>query len=124
MPTVQQLALAFAARHAGQQANMAAGCKAHRDDTARVTAAVRTLAVSGRAFTADDVHRVILAADPTPYDRNLVSSVLGSWAARRWIYRVPYLEPVPSMHPARHGSRNAWWRGTPTAPAPEAVGEQ
>jgi hypothetical protein len=101
-----QLALALADRHAGQAANLAAGTAVHRDDRGRVETAVAVLARSGQPFTADDVHRRL----DEPYDRNLVSSVLGVWAQRGHL-REAELRAVPSQSRSRRGSRIRWWVG-------------
>lgn len=101
-----QLALALADRHDGQAANLAAGTVAHRDDRARVETAVAVLARSRQPFTADDVHSRL----DDPYDRNLVSSVLGIWAQRGHL-REAEMRSVPSLSRSRRGSRNRWWVG-------------
>ena len=101
-----QLALALADRHAGQDANLAAGTAVHRDDRGRVETAVAVLARAGQPFTADDVH----ARLDEPYDRNLVSSVIGVWAQRGHIHEAE-MRSVPSLSRSRRGSRNRWWVG-------------
>lgn len=106
-----QLSLALADRHAGQAANLAAGTKVHRDDRARVELAVATLARSGAVFTADHVHRLVADEDMNPYDRNLVSSVLGTWSRDGRIIEDLSRRAVPSANRSRKGSRNKWWRG-------------
>ncbi|WP_439377448.1 hypothetical protein [Amycolatopsis lexingtonensis] len=114
----EQLEIGFAARHAGQAANLAAGAKPYRDDRGRVEYAVRTLANSRAAFTADDVHRLVqYDGSNAPYDRNLVSSVLGTWAQARRILRE---DTRVSQSPSRHASRNGVWRAAPrdTPPPP------
>jgi hypothetical protein len=111
-----QLALALSARHAGQQANLAAGTAVHRDDRTRVETAVAELARTGTPFTADHVHNA-LGTEP-PYDRNLVSSVLGVWAQRGDIIEHRDLAPIASRSRSRHASRNRWWTGG--AQVPEA----
>ena len=105
-----QLAIAYDDRHAGQAANLAAGVRPHRDDTARVTAAVEQLARRGEPFTADDVHELVSRDGGGPYDPNLVSSVLGHWARppRPRIVALP-CHPVPSRRRTRRGSRNRVW---------------
>jgi hypothetical protein len=107
--TDDQLPLAFADRHAGQEANLAAAETGHRDDRARVEHAVALLAKSGGAFTADHVHDLLFEGDP--YDRNLVSSVLGVWSARGGVVEVLDRRPVPSRSRSRRASRNRWWVG-------------
>lgn len=105
------LDLAYADRRAGQQANLAAGTSGHRDHRATVEAAVATLARSGTAWTADNVHRLVAHEIGEHYDRNLVSSVIGVWAAGHRIHRDTTAGLTPSRHRARKGSRNSWWRG-------------
>jgi hypothetical protein len=111
--TDEQLTLALADRHAGQDANLAAGTTGYRDDRGRVERAVATLARSGAAFTADTVHRLVLQDDETPYCRNLVSSVLGTWARDGRIREDRSLAPVASANRSRRASRNRWWLGGP-----------
>jgi hypothetical protein len=114
----EQLEIGFAARHAGQAANLAAGTKPHRDDRGRVEYAVRRLVDSKALFTADDVHQFVrLDGFSADYDRNLVSSVLGVWAQARRIERV---DTRVSKSPSRHASRNGVWRAAPrdTPPPP------
>jgi hypothetical protein len=101
-----QLAFALADRHDGQDANLAAGVKVHTDDRGRVETAVAVLARSGMAFTADDVH----ARLDEPYDRNIVSSVMGVWSQRGHLQEAEQ-RAVPSLSRTRHGSRNRWWVG-------------
>lgn len=104
-----QLALALADRHAGQAANLAAATTVHRDDRTRVEEALAAEARTGAPFTADHVHQR-LGNDP-PYDRNIVSSVMGVWAQRGDIVEDDRLRPVASNHRSRRASRNRWWRG-------------
>lgn len=116
-----QLALALADRHAGQNANLAAGTVGHREHRDLVEYAVATLARSGTQFTADNVHALIrheLGAD-TPYDHNLVSSVMGVWAQQGRIREEP-LRATASQQRSRRASRNRWWRGTAGPPSPRA----
>lgn len=113
MSTSDQLQLALADRHAGQAANLAAGTTVLRDDRGRVEQAVSILARSGAAFTADTVHRLVLQEDPTPYNRNLASSVLGTWARDGRIVEDRSLAPVASANRSRRASRNRWWIGGP-----------
>jgi len=109
-----QLALAYGDRHAGQNANLAAATTGHRDDRTRIEDAVAELAGKGKAFTADTVH-ALLGADQ-PYDRNIVSSVLGIWSQRGWIVEDRDQPAVPSGNRARKGSRNRWWTGGNNVP--------
>jgi len=118
--TTHQLQLALADRHAGQEANLAAGSTVHRDDRGRAEQAVATLARSGAAFTADTVHRLILQNDPAPYCRNLVSSVLGTWARDARIVEDRSLAPVASANRSRRASRNRWWLGCRIADTTQA----
>jgi hypothetical protein len=105
-----QLPLALADRHAGQAANLAAGTRGHADHRAAVEVALALCAGNGRAFTADDVHRLVKHEIGPAYDHNLVSSVMGRWARNGRI--VEQLVPaVPSIHRSRRASRNRWWRG-------------
>lgn len=106
-----QLQLALSDRHAGQDACLAAGESGYRDDRARVELAVATLARSGTAFCADTVHRLVEHDDPAQYNRNLVSSVIGVWAATGRIVEDRSLRPVASANRSRRASRNRWWRG-------------
>ncbi|GLZ34848.1 hypothetical protein Lesp02_70350 [Lentzea sp. NBRC 105346] len=106
-----QLELAYADRHAGQEANLAAGTAGHRDDRAVVELAVATCARSGAAFTADTVHRLVATVRPNGYDRNLVSSVMGVWASSHRIVRDVEAGLAPSRNRSRKGSKNSWWRG-------------
>lgn len=115
----EQLRLALDDRHAGQVANLAANTTVHRDDRARVEKAVALLARSGASFTADTVHKVVCHDDPTPYDRNLVSSVLGIQARHGHIVEDTSLRPAASSHRSRRASRNRWWRGS----RPSQIGE-
>lgn len=109
--TEQQLELAYADRHAGQAANLAAGTKPHSDDRNVVEVAVATCARSNAPFTADNVHRIVERALPHGYDRNLVSSVMGLWAKDGRILRDHQAGLTPSINRKRKGSRNSWWRG-------------
>lgn len=110
-----QLTLGLAERHAGQNANLAAGQKGYRDDRHRVETAVATLARSGALFTADDIHRLVKHDGGADYDRNLVSSVLGIWAKNNRIRRVAY---AVSAARSRHASRNGVWKGVRDTTAP------
>lgn len=115
-----QLELALADRHAGMSANLAAGKKSYRDDSKRVETALDLLILSGAAFTADDVHRMIEFDDSgAPYDRNLVSSALGHAAKNGRIVRE---DTRVSKSRTRHASRNGVWRraprATPDTPSP------
>jgi hypothetical protein len=104
-----QLELAYADRHAGQAANLAAGTTAHRDHRTIVETAVSVCARNHRPFTADDVHRLVQHAIPNGYNHNLVSSVMGIWASSHRILRQPIL--VNSAVRARKGSKNGLWLG-------------
>lgn len=122
MPDQPTLDLAYADRHAGQQANLAAGDTGHREHRSIVEQSVALLARNGqRSFTADDVHKLIgHVLDGQPYDRNLVSSVMGIWARDQRIHRDHAAGLTPSSHRTRKGSRNSWWRGSSrTAPFPQ-----
>jgi hypothetical protein len=109
-----QLALALSDRHAGQDANLAAATTGHRDDRTRVETAVAELARTGTPFTADTVHTAL--GTDQPYDRNLVSSVLGVWAQRGDIIEHRDLAPIASRSRSRHASRNRWWVGGASVP--------
>ncbi|WP_018682213.1 hypothetical protein [Actinokineospora enzanensis] len=111
--TNDQLCFALADRHRGQAASLAAGTRPHRDDRAVVELAVATLARNGRRpFCADDVHGLVAhELGGRPYDRNLVSSVMGTAAQRGLIVEDTDIRPVASRNRARHASRNRWWRG-------------
>lgn len=106
-----QLELAYADRHAGQQANLAAGTTGHRDDRTVIEVAVALCARSGAPFNADNVHRIVAQERPDGYDRNLVSSVMGQWAKDGRILRDLEAGLTPSINRERKGSRNSWWRG-------------
>lgn len=106
-----QLALAYADRHAGQTANLAAGTTGHRDDRTVIEIAVALCARSGAPFNADNVHRIVAKERPDGYDRNLVSSVMGTWAARHRILRDHQAGLCTSRNRSRKGSKNSWWRG-------------
>ena len=109
----EHLDLAFADRHAGQDATLAAGTKVHRDDRARVETAVAELARYGLPFTADTVHTALTG---DPYDPNLVSSVMGVWAQDGRITEH-HQRPTPSNRRTRRASRNRWWIGGTNIPA-------
>jgi hypothetical protein len=109
-----QLALAYEDRHTGQAANLAAATTVHRDDRARVEHAVAELARAGQPFTADTVHARLGTAEP--YDRNLVSSVLGVWAQQGRIVEDRDQRPTASKARTRHASRNRWWTGGANVP--------
>lgn len=122
MPDQPTLDLAYADRHAGQEANLAAGSAGHRDHRDIVETAVALLCKNRqRSFTADDVHKLVRhTLGGIPYDRNLVSSVMGIWARDQRIRRDTNAGLTPSGHRKRRGSRNAWWRGSSrTAPFPQ-----
>lgn len=106
-----QLEPAYTARREGQEANLAAGTKPHRDDTVCVENAIAELIRQPAPFTADTVHQQIQRLNPQPYDRNLVASVLGRHARKRHIVRVYDKGLTPSHSASRRGSRNAWWIG-------------
>lgn len=106
-----QLELALTDRRAGQDANLAAGKAGHRDDTARVEAAIAGLARSGRTFTSNDVHAALARDGGGDYNRNLVSSRMGILAADGVIIRAWDIRPEPAHQRTRKGSRNPWWRG-------------
>lgn len=114
-----QLALALADRKTGRERNLAANEAGHRNHRTVVEAAVATLARSGTAFTADSVHRLVTHELDAPYDRNLVSSAMGTAASQGHIHRCYDRGLTPSAHRARKGSRNGWWKGnTHTPPSP------
>jgi hypothetical protein len=111
--TAEQLALGLDDRHAGQAANLAAAHTGHRNHRLRVDQAITELAAAGEPFTADTVHNRL--GTELPYDRNLVSSLIGVWAQRHRIIEHPR-PPVPSTHRSRHHSRNRWWIGADNIP--------
>lgn len=119
-----QIELGLAERHAGQNANLAAGSTVHRSDRNRVEVAVARYAKQGAMFTADDIHQAVAQdGGPLEYDRNLVSSVLGVWSKDGRIIRQPAY--AVSVRKSRHASRNAIWRGQPHTAVPEPrEGEQ
>jgi len=104
-----QLELALADRHAGQEANLAAATNVLGNPVVIVESAVALLARNSQAFTADDVHKLVAHEIPGGYNHNLVSSVMGIWARAGRIIRLPAL--VPSTVGARKGSRNGTWMG-------------
>lgn len=104
-----QLELAYADRHAGQEANLAAAANVLRDHASIVESAVALCARNGQTFTADDVHKLLAHEIAEGYNHNLVSSVMGIWARAGRIIRQPAL--VPSAVGARKGSRNGVWMG-------------
>lgn len=106
-----QLALAYADRHGGQTANLAAGTTGHRDHRTIVEIALALCARNSRPFTADDVHQLVKHELPDGYDRNLVSSVMGTWAAQHRIVRDHQAGLCTSRNRSRKGSKNSWWRG-------------
>ncbi|MGH3859186.1 hypothetical protein [Actinokineospora sp.] len=104
---VDQLALAFADRHAGQEANLAAASAVHRRYRDAVEAVLADLVESGRPFTADDVRRGVPdEVEAEAHSPNVLPSVLGIWAARRVI--VPCGEYRSRRRP-RRASRNRVW---------------
>ncbi|SER95886.1 hypothetical protein SAMN05216188_11888 [Lentzea xinjiangensis] len=105
------LELAYADRRAGQAANLAAGTTGHRDDRTVIEIAVAVCARNNRPFTADDVHQLVRHERPDGYDRNLVSSVMGTWAQAGRIVRELEAGLSPSRNRSRKGSRNSYWRG-------------
>lgn len=110
-----QLELALSDRKASQEANLAAGKTAHRDDTDRVAAAIAGLIRIGLPFTSNDVHAEVKRDGGQPgYDRNLVSSHMGTLARQRVIVRDWDIRPTPALQRDRKGSRNPWWRATDT----------
>lgn len=109
-----QLTLALADRHAGQAANLAAGTRVHTDDRTRVEEAVAAEARTGAPFTADHIHQRL--GTEQPYDRNLVSSVMGHWTRDGRLREFDELRPTPSAHRTRKGSRNRWWIGAGHVP--------
>lgn len=111
----EQLVLAYADRHAGQQANLAAGTTGHRDDRTVIEVAVAVCARNGVPFTADTVHRLVEHERPDGYNRNLVSSVMGTWAAQTRIVRDLDAGLCASRNRSRKGSKNSWWRGNRAA---------
>lgn len=114
MPDQPTLDLAYADRRAGQDANLAAGSAGHKDHRAIVEDALALLLRNrAKAFTADDVHKLVSHVLPDGYDRNLVSSVMGIAAAEGRIIRDHHAGLVPSRNRSRKGSRNAWWRACP-----------
>lgn len=105
-----QLELALADRHEGQDANLAAGDTDECDDRNRVEDALGYLARSGVVFGADDVHKRIKEASDRPYKPNMVSSVMGFWAQDGRICRIEGTHAI-SERRSRHASRNGLWCG-------------
>jgi hypothetical protein len=108
--TQSTLALAYADRHDGQAANIAANLTGHRDHRTIVGTALDILARNPKPFTADDIHRLVAHELPDGYDRNLVSSVMGVAAQHGHIVEADR-RPVPSRNRSRRASRNRWWLG-------------
>jgi hypothetical protein len=108
---LDQLALAFADRHAGQSANLAAATAVHRKYREAAETVLADLVAEGRPFTAEDVRRGI-PDDVEAHSPNVLPSVLGIWAARRRI--VPCGE-YRSRRRSRRASRNRVWIGCATA---------
>ncbi|WP_424183830.1 hypothetical protein ACOBQX_17885 [Actinokineospora sp. G85] len=109
MADVDQLALAFADRRAGQRANLAAASAAHKRYRETVETVLADLVRQRRPFTADDVRNALpdeITAEA--HSPNVLPSVLGTWAARRVI--VPCGE-YRSRRRSRRASRNRIWIG-------------
>ncbi|TCO64365.1 hypothetical protein [Actinocrispum wychmicini] len=102
---VDQLALAFADRHAGQSANLAAATAVHRRYREAAETVLADLVADGRPFTAEDIRNGI-PEDIEAHSPNVLPSVLGIWAARRRI--VPCGE-YRSRRRSRRASRNRVW---------------
>jgi hypothetical protein len=100
-----QLALAFADRHAGQQANLDAATAVHRRYREAVEIVLADLVAAGLPFTADDIRKGI-PEGVEAHSPNILPSVLGTWAARRVI--VPCGE-YRSRRRSRRASRNRVW---------------
>ena len=109
-----QLALGFADRHAGQEANLAAAAAVHRNYRAAAEAALAALVCEGRPFTAEDVRKAV-PDGVEPHSPNVLPSVLGTWAARRLI--VPCGE-YRSRRRSRRASRNRVWIAHASATTP------
>ncbi|MEU4444874.1 hypothetical protein AB0K14_03325 [Actinosynnema sp. NPDC050801] len=102
-----QLALAFADRHAGQQDNLAAASAVHKRYRETVETVLAELVRQGQPFTADDVRKAIpdeVAAEA--HSPNVLPSVLGTWAARRVIVSCGEYR---SRRRSRRASRNRVW---------------
>ena len=111
--TPNEIERAFADRHAGQEANLAAATAAHRDDRERPPHALAALARSGHVFNSNDVEALVLTDGGGDLNnRNVISSLMGGWAYARKIVEVTDRPPARSLRRCRHGSRVAWWRGT------------
>lgn len=116
-----QLMLALADRRAGQEANLAAGITGHRDDTARVERAIAELVRRGEPFTSNDVHGIVGNDGGGPYDRNIVSSKMGTLARQGVIVHDWTRRPEPAKQRARKGSRNPYWVGNVNKNSEEAA---
>lgn len=100
----------FAAREAGIDANLAAASAGHRDDLRRVREAFAICVRSRARFNADVLDRIVLHADPRPYDRLLIASVM-SRAARDGVIVEDLGHPrARSSRRSRRGSVLRWWR--------------
>ena len=118
------LAAAYAARHEGQAATIAADNAVQRWHGQYIEKALRARITLGRDFTADDVRhhaaRIANQADDdfAPAD-NLIPAFIGS-AARHG--RIREVGRVTSTRPERRGSKISLWRATSPAPAPTVSG--
>lgn len=116
------LAAAYAARHQGQAATIAADKAVHRDYGVYIARALNVLLSTGEDFTAETV-RVRAAAlahcdgrdfDPAP---NLIPAYIGGAAQGE---RIREVGRVRSTRPERRASKISLWR--PTNPAPPQRG--
>lgn len=107
---LDQLALGFADRRAGQSATLAAATAAHRRYREAAELVLAELVADGHPFTVDDVRQRI-PEGIQPHHPNVLPSLLGIWAERRLI--VPCGEYRSRRRP-RRASRNRVWIGRPT----------
>ena len=105
------LALTFADRHTGQEANLAAATAVHRRYREVAERVLAELVAEGHPFTVDDVRQRI-PDGIQPHHPNVLPSLLGIWAERRLI--VPCGEYRSRRRP-RRASRNRVWTGRPAA---------
>lgn len=116
-----QLDQAYAARSAGQSANLAANTSAWRDGAQRVEVALATLARAGFPFTASSVESTTLADGRGDFDRLVIASCMGTWSRAGKIRESFDQRPVRSLRRSRHGALLRWWVGTAAAARSEAA---
>jgi hypothetical protein len=83
----------------------------HRDDRGRIETALAALCRDGRPFNATDVDRLILDADPRPYARLVLASMMAAWSRRGDMVADYSRPPAQATRRSRHAARLGWWRG-------------